>query len=90
MTEITQRRDRIQAEIICDWIDQIVLTVTDVHYLLVKCRDRFGNDICEKHEGAIVDQYTYHMDMLENNDRQRQWENYEDETGKENLEMPSL
>ena len=90
MTEITQRHDRIQADIICDWIDQIIMTVTDIYYLSVRCRDRFGHDIYVRHENTIVDRYNYHLDMLENNDRQRQWETHEDEAGKENLEVPSL
>ena len=90
MNDIEQRRDKIQADIICDWIDKIVMSVTDIYYLSVRCRERFGNDIYVRHENTIVDRYNYHIDMLENNDLQRQWDNQEDEAGKENLEMPAL
>lgn len=90
MNDIEQRRDKIQADIICDWIDKIVMTVTDIYYLSVRCRERFGHDLYVRHENTIVDRYNYHIDMLENNDLQRQWDNQEDEAGKENLEMPAL
>ena len=82
MDIITSEKRPIQAEIIRDWINQIITTIDGKEHLLAECRKRYGEDICEIYQSFIADEYHHHMRMLENEMTINQWpeEDVEDYT----------
>jgi hypothetical protein len=78
MTDIiTSGGKPIQAEIIRDWINQIITTIESEKHLLAECHKRYGPIICNRYESFIRDEYNHHRRMMEEEMVTHQWDEEE-------------
>tara|TARA_R100001086_G_scaffold10246_1_gene5504 strand:+ start:345 stop:617 length:273 start_codon:yes stop_codon:yes gene_type:complete len=78
MTDIiTSGGKPIQAEIIRDWINQIITTIESEKHLLAECHKRYGPAICNRYESFIRDEYNHHRRMMEEEMVMNQWDEEE-------------
>ena len=74
MDIITSGGKPIQAEIIRDWINQIIKTIESENHLLAECQKRYGAAICNRYESFITDEYNHHRRMMEEEMVVNQWD----------------
>ena len=78
MTDIiTSGGKPIQAEIIRDWINQIITTIESEKHLLAECHKRYGPIIYNRYESFITDEYNHHRRMMEEEMVMNQWDEEE-------------
>jgi hypothetical protein len=77
MDIITSGGKPIQAEIIRDWINQIITTIESEKHLLAECHKRYGPIICNRYESFITDEYHHHRRMMEEEMVVNQWDEEE-------------